>query len=122
MAGDPGERSLRGRRGFELDDPAVHGGPVAAALGVVRPFVLRVEAEGEPLGRFADELIAAWAQLGRVTCVLEQRLPLAAECSVIVARGADGTTVHLPVQRNLHRDGILAVTEVWPGSLLSVWS
>ncbi|RKH82644.1 ATP-grasp domain-containing protein, partial [Corallococcus praedator] len=25
---------------------------------------------------------------------------------------ADGTCVHLPVQRNLHRDGILAVTEV----------
>ena len=51
--------ALRGRRGFDLDDPAVHGGPVAAALGVVRPFVLRVEAEGEPLGRFADDLIAA---------------------------------------------------------------
>jgi 5-(carboxyamino)imidazole ribonucleotide synthase len=31
---------------------------------------------------------------------------------VIVARGADGTWVHLPVQRNLHRDGILAVTTV----------
>jgi 5-(carboxyamino)imidazole ribonucleotide synthase len=31
---------------------------------------------------------------------------------VIVARGADGTMVHLPVQQNLHRDGILAVTQV----------
>jgi 5-(carboxyamino)imidazole ribonucleotide synthase len=39
------------------------------------------------------------------------------ECSVIVARGADGTCVHLPVQRNLHRDGILAVTEVYEGNL-----
>ena len=59
------------------------------------------------------ELAAAWDQMGRVPCVLEQLLPLAMECSVIVARGADGACVHLPVQRNLHRDGILAVTEVY---------
>src|SRR5690606_20254938 len=50
---------------------------------------------------------------GRVPCVLEQLLPLALECSVIVARGEDGHCVHLPVQRNLHRDGILAATEVF---------
>jgi 5-(carboxyamino)imidazole ribonucleotide synthase len=43
---------------------------------------------------------------------LEKLLPLAFECSVVVARGRDGAMVHLPVQRNLHRDGILAVTEV----------
>ena len=48
----------------------------------------------------------------RVPCVLEKMLPLAAEISVIVARGRDGQMVHLPPQRNLHRDGILAVTEV----------
>jgi 5-(carboxyamino)imidazole ribonucleotide synthase len=43
--------------------------------------------------------------------VVEQRLPLAHELSVIVARGRDGQVVHLPVQQNLHRDGILAVTQ-----------
>jgi 5-(carboxyamino)imidazole ribonucleotide synthase len=31
---------------------------------------------------------------------------------VIVARGRNGDCVNLPVQRNTHRDGILAVTEV----------
>jgi 5-(carboxyamino)imidazole ribonucleotide synthase len=31
---------------------------------------------------------------------------------VIVARGHDGAMVHLPPQLNLHRDGILAVTQV----------
>ena len=39
-------------------------------------------------------------------CVLEQLLPLAAELSVIVVRGADGSIVNFPVQQNLHRDGI----------------
>jgi len=50
-------------------------------------------------------------------CVLEKMLPLAAECSVVLARGQDGQMVHLPVQANLHRDGILAVTEVGDGAL-----
>jgi 5-(carboxyamino)imidazole ribonucleotide synthase len=58
------------------------------------------------------ELPAAWDALQRVPCVLEKRLPLRHEISVIVARGADGQWVHLPVQQNLHRDGILAVTQV----------
>jgi 5-(carboxyamino)imidazole ribonucleotide synthase len=39
-------------------------------------------------------------------------LPLAYEVSVIVARGASGELVHFPLQQNLHRDGILAVTQV----------
>jgi 5-(carboxyamino)imidazole ribonucleotide synthase len=55
--------------------------------------------------------------LNGVPCVLEKMLPLQWECSVIVARGADGTCVNLPVQRNLHRDGILVVTEVYPGNV-----
>jgi 5-(carboxyamino)imidazole ribonucleotide synthase len=59
------------------------------------------------------EFAAAWQALGGVPCVLEQLLPLDFECSVIVARGSDGQCVHLPPQRNLHRDGILAVTEVY---------
>ena len=44
--------------------------------------------------------------------MLEQRLPLAAEISVVVARNAQGDVVHLPVQDNVHVDGILAVTRV----------
>jgi 5-(carboxyamino)imidazole ribonucleotide synthase len=44
--------------------------------------------------------------------VLEKRLDLRCELSVIVARDGAGHVVHLPVQHNLHRDGILAVTRV----------
>jgi 5-(carboxyamino)imidazole ribonucleotide synthase len=43
-------------------------------------------------------------------------LTLAAEASVILARSARGDMVHFPVQRNVHRGGILAVTEV-PSSI-----
>ncbi len=77
--------------------------------------------DGKGQARVADRaaLAAAWGNLNHVPCVLEKMLPLQLECSVIVARGADGTCVNLPVQRNLHRDGILAVTEVYEGNLPS---
>jgi 5-(carboxyamino)imidazole ribonucleotide synthase len=60
----------------------------------------------------AADLAAAWAGLGKVPCLLEKRVALAAELSVVVARDAAGQVVHLPVQQNLHRDGILSVTVV----------
>lgn len=50
--------------------------------------------------------------LGRVACVLEQRLALAREVSVVVARGRDGATQAYPVSENEHRDGILALSIV----------
>jgi 5-(carboxyamino)imidazole ribonucleotide synthase len=44
--------------------------------------------------------------------VLEQRVSLRGELSVVLARDRAGRCVHLPVQHNVHRDGILAVTQV----------
>jgi 5-(carboxyamino)imidazole ribonucleotide synthase len=49
--------------------------------------------------------------------VLEKMLPLMAECSVLLARGHDGQAVSYPAQRNVHVDGILAVTHAYPGCL-----
>jgi 5-(carboxyamino)imidazole ribonucleotide synthase len=58
------------------------------------------------------ELQAAWDGLLRVVCVLEKRLSLTAECSVLLARDEDGDIIHWPLQRNVHVDGILSTTEV----------
>jgi 5-(carboxyamino)imidazole ribonucleotide synthase len=44
-------------------------------------------------------------------------LPLASECSVIVARGWDGACVNFAPQVNLHREGILAVTQAYEGNM-----
>lgn len=55
-------------------------------------------------------LAPAWRRLQGVACVLEQRLPLRRELSVLVARGADGATRVFPVSENEHRDGILAAS------------
>jgi 5-(carboxyamino)imidazole ribonucleotide synthase len=75
------------------------------------------DGKGQVRVRTAADLAEAWAALKQQPCVLEKMLPLQLECSVIVARGANGDCVHLPVQRNLHRDGILAVTEVYAGNV-----
>jgi 5-(carboxyamino)imidazole ribonucleotide synthase len=89
----------------------------SGAAGVAWPALLKTaqlgyDGKGQIAVNDAAALPAAWEALGRVPCVLEQRLALALEFSVIVARGADGQLVHLPPQQNLHRDGILAVTQV----------
>jgi 5-(carboxyamino)imidazole ribonucleotide synthase len=93
----------------------------AAALlpGILKTARLGYDGKGQVRVADRDALAAAWERLGRVTCVLERRLPLAAEISVVVARGLDGDSVVLPVQQNLHRDGILAVTRVPPPDVSS---
>ena len=80
--------------------------------GILKTTRLGYDGKGQVRVTGRAELAAAWVDLGSVSCVLEKMLPLAFEISVIVARGADGAVVHLPVQQNLHRDGVLAVTRV----------
>lgn len=85
--------------------------------GILKTNRMGYDGKGQVRVTTRSELAAAWANLKHVACVLEKMLPLQLECSVIVARGADGSCVNLPIQRNLHRDGILAVTEVYEGNL-----
>lgn len=58
----------------------------------------------------AGQLADVWQELGHVPCVLEQRLPLDSEISVIVVRNVDGSLLSYPATRNEHTDGILAVS------------
>jgi 5-(carboxyamino)imidazole ribonucleotide synthase len=85
--------------------------------GVLKTSRLGYDGKGQVRVKTRAELANAWDELKRVPCVLEKLLPLAAECSVIVARGGNGRIVNLPVQLNLHRGGILAVTEVYEGDV-----
>jgi 5-(carboxyamino)imidazole ribonucleotide synthase len=85
--------------------------------GVLKTSRLGYDGKGQVRVATREQLAVAWDQLERVPCVLEQLMPLQAECSVIVARGGDGQMVNLPVQLNVHRDGILATTEVHAGNL-----
>jgi 5-(carboxyamino)imidazole ribonucleotide synthase len=64
----------------------------------------------------------AWSDLkgfsgASTACVLEKLVPLDFECSIVLARNERGDVVHLPIQRNIHRDGILALTRVHEGCI-----
>ncbi len=85
--------------------------------GILKTARLGYDGKGQVRVSNATELASAWVALGSVACVLEKMLPLACECSVIVARAADGTCVNFAPQRNLHRNGILAVTEAYAENL-----
>jgi 5-(carboxyamino)imidazole ribonucleotide synthase len=80
--------------------------------GLLKTSQLGYDGKGQVAVTAAADLVAAWAELNDVPCLLEKRLPLARELSVIVARNAAGESVNLPVQQNLHRAGILALTQV----------
>jgi 5-(carboxyamino)imidazole ribonucleotide synthase len=74
----------------------------------------RLGYDGKGQARVADlaDARAAWQAMGAVPCVLEQRLDLALELSVVVARARDGTATTFPIAENVHRGGILAVSVV----------
>jgi 5-(carboxyamino)imidazole ribonucleotide synthase len=80
--------------------------------GILKTSTLGYDGKGQALVDNAAELGLAWRAMNGVDCILEQRVDLRCEFSVIVARDASGHCVHLPVQQNLHRGGILAVTQV----------
>jgi len=95
----------------------VEAAPADLLPGILKTARLGYDGKGQV--RVADraQLRQAFADLKQQVCVLEKLLPLALECSVILARGADGAMVDFPVQRNVHRAGILAVTEVFEGNV-----
>lgn len=59
-----------------------------------------------------EELAAAFASLGGVPCVLERRIDLVREVSIVLARGEQGNTACYPLADNIHRGGILALSSV----------
>ncbi|OGB13298.1 MAG: 5-(carboxyamino)imidazole ribonucleotide synthase [Burkholderiales bacterium RIFCSPLOWO2_12_67_14] len=91
--------------------------PANLLPGILKTARLGYDGKGQIRVKSREELAAAWEQLGRVPCVLEKLMPLQSECSVLVARGADGQVVSFPVQANTHHDGILAITEVYEGAV-----
>jgi 5-(carboxyamino)imidazole ribonucleotide synthase len=79
---------------------------------ILKTSTLGYDGKGQVRVAHQNDLAKAWASLREVPCLLEKRVALAAELSVVVARDAAGQVVNLLVQQNLHRDGILAVTVV----------
>ncbi|MFN0301934.1 MAG: 5-(carboxyamino)imidazole ribonucleotide synthase [Burkholderiales bacterium] len=81
--------------------------------GILKASRLGYDGKGQV--RVADraEARAAFAELSGVPCVLEKRMHLVCELSVVIARNERGATAVYPVAENEHANGIL-VTSIVP--------
>jgi len=70
------------------------------------------DGKGQALVKSEEDAVRAYQRFGGVPCVLEERLALECELSVVLARGVDGDVAPFPVAENQHRDGILETSVV----------
>lgn len=89
----------------------------AAARCVAFPALLKrsrlgYDGKGQVTVAHESALASAFASLGNVPCVLEQKLALDCEVSLVLARGCDGAVAEFPLSENRHRNGILDMSIV----------
>jgi 5-(carboxyamino)imidazole ribonucleotide synthase len=80
--------------------------------GIVKVARLGYDGKGQARVDSVQQVLDAFRAFGAVPCVLEQRLELEFEISVVCVRNADGDMVAYDAVENEHRDGILAMTLV----------
>ncbi|BDX22221.1 N5-carboxyaminoimidazole ribonucleotide synthase [Polynucleobacter sp. TUM22923] len=85
--------------------------------GILKTARMGYDGKGQITVHESSALVAAWAELGKVPCVLEKRMELDFEVSALVVRGYDDEVVAYPVSQNIHRDGILFTSTVPAPSL-----
>lgn len=88
---------------------------VAAVEKIGLPCVLKTrrfgyDGKGQAVLRFQEDMERAWQVLGDHELICEAFVRFEVECSIIAARGRDGQTVFWPLTRNLHRQGVLAIS------------
>lgn len=69
------------------------------------------DGKGQSVLKSADDLKPAWELLQGVPSVVEAFVPFKREVSIIAVRSVSGETVFYPLSENLHRGGILRVSE-----------
>lgn len=90
---------------------------LARANAGLFPGILKVarfgyDGKGQVRVASRDEALLAWRQLKNEPCVLEKRLSLDYEVSVVLSRDEAGRVKCFPVAENSHRHGILDVSIV----------
>ncbi len=70
------------------------------------------DGKGQAIVNNLQEAVKAFEAMGSVACVLEEKVTLENEVSVVLARGSDGQISCYPVGENHHVNGILEYTAV----------
>lgn len=89
----------------------------AAFREIGAPAILKVarfgyDGKGQAVVRNRRAAQAAWESMRREPCVLERRVTLDTEVSVVLARGVDHAMAVYPVSENTHANGILDISVV----------
>jgi 5-(carboxyamino)imidazole ribonucleotide synthase len=79
---------------------------------ILKTATLGYDGKGQVVCHSFDELRSAFEQVGKKPCVLEQRIDLACEVSVVLGRSLDGDVTCFPIAENSHANSILDVTLV----------
>jgi 5-(carboxyamino)imidazole ribonucleotide synthase len=85
--------------------------------GILKTARMGYDGKGQITVYEPENLVTAWAELGKVPCILEKRMDLDFEVSALVVRGYDDAVVAYPVSQNIHRHGILHTSTVPAPSL-----
>ncbi len=96
---------------IRCDDDIAHA-PAGLFPGILKTARLGYDGRGQVRVADAAEAVAAFARLGGVACVLEQRVELVRELSVVLARDARGNVATYAVAENRHVNGILDMSIV----------
>jgi 5-(carboxyamino)imidazole ribonucleotide synthase len=85
---------------------------VTGLPAVLKTATLGYDGKGQHVVESLEQARQAFRDAGSVECVLEKKIELDKEVSVIVARNQRGDTAVYPVGENEHRNGILHLTIV----------
>ena len=77
---------------------------------ILKTATMGYDGKGQIVIKESTELEAAFRQLGSKPCVLEQRIDLACEISVVLARSVCGQIETYSIAENRHHNGILDIS------------
>lgn len=97
---------------IENEGDIVHAWTLIGAPALLKTRRLGYDGKGQARVNSLDELVAAYAELGGVPCLLEGYLPLEREVSVVLARNQNDEVAFFPLAENQHRHGILDISIV----------
>ena len=80
--------------------------------GILKTATLGYDGKGQVIVNTLEELPAAYIKLQQKRCILEKKVDLRAEISVVVARLNQRQILCFPAAENLHQHGILAYSLV----------
>lgn len=114
------EKRFARAQGLETADfrPILDAADCAGAFGdlgapaLIKTAQLGYDGKGQAAVESVADAQAAFERFGRRPSILEVRVPLELEISVVLARGEDGSIVTFPVAENRHVEGILDTSVV----------